>query len=715
MNRVNHSSLHPIDETDIPISGHSRTMKPIQEKTPRLPISDQIDITKMIDELKVRTKCKHFTYELPMFTVDFFGRDDSIDELVSKLVNDPVQLLNINGPLGCGKSQLAIRLGYRLIDESLSVSYIDFGDRSFNLNPDNPTDPKKESLPVLPSVSYVHYPMFPKNFTWIHDVLLMEELLNWSQTLTCTTVLILDNCNSVKDKQAFVSYFQHLTSISSSPLKIVVTSQSSMDSFESWTIPELNMVSSMKLLSEVAPSIDKQHLDKLLALLGGCPLVLKITGHMLEHSQPHVRAVFNEIEVRDLNRVSSQHQQFHELLSILYNLLPSNLQVCGHYISLFPGSFDRASGENIMGSLGCTESIDVFIELSLVDVHFVGEECRVKMPPLIRKLFKDKGSHLKANDNLKTVNRNNFKRKFIANYVDLIVLDIMYPFRLRSPDEYNLKFSIESHNIHALVTLLFTKQISNSTLSLKEMTALLPLSQLGWVSRLEILNHFRLYKQLLVDMNPICKFLPGSRCVNFYTQLVTDVYYLECNSAHINFIQLIRTVFEGNENCSALFTNGTTITKLRIWNRLGPSIQSFILTASLLSGKFLAMLMKWFGLLVTLYAFGVEYLNLHKTKEDAYYVWFVLMLPAATFIFGMFLLFITGNSDVAVILHIYIPSTLVFFVLFLCCCHGTAYRLVLSYIFRIWCMILLLVVIIKIFFCLYSLLIVPFTNFIYML
>ena len=27
VNRMNHSPLHPIDETDIPISGHSRTMK----------------------------------------------------------------------------------------------------------------------------------------------------------------------------------------------------------------------------------------------------------------------------------------------------------------------------------------------------------------------------------------------------------------------------------------------------------------------------------------------------------------------------------------------------------------------------------------------------------------------------------------------------------------------------------------------------------------
>ena len=709
VNSVDHLP-HGIDVTDIPLSGHSRTMNQLQGKDPSPPISDQMDITKMIDdELKLRSRCKHFTYELPRFAVDFFGREDSVSELVSELVTDSVQLLNINGPLGCGKSQLAIHLGHRLSEESLSVSYIDVSDRYLDQLPEYPLDPKKKSLPTLPKVSYMHYPISVKNYTLIHDVVLMNELLNWSQTLTCSTVLILDNYDSVNDNQTFVDFVHNLINISSSPLKVVVTSQSHLESFESWTIPELNMASSVKLLTRVAPSIDKQHLNKLLALLGGCPLALKITGSMLEHSQYHTEAILHQIELRNLDRISSEHKQFHSRLSIVYNYLPSNLKVCGHYFSLFPGSFDKVSGGNIMSALQCDDGIDVFVERSLIQDYFLGEEYRAMMPSLVAEFFREKYDQLLANNQHKPINVKGFRRKFIANYVDLIVLDIMYPFRLHSPDEYNLQFSIESHNLHTLTNILFTNRIPNSSLSPKEMAVLVPLILEGWTSRHRILDHFSLYKQLLADMNPVCKFLPGSRCVNFYTQLISDIYHLECNSVHQSFIQLVQTMFEGNEKCGALFINDTTISKLRVWNRLSFSIQSFILTARLLSYKYLVLLIKWFGLLVTLYAFAIECLNLHKKREDAY-IWFIFIMPAFVFIFGMFLLYLTGNSALAVILHIYIPSTLFVFVLFFCCCNGTVYRLVLSYLFRIWCIILFFIALVKMFFWLYSLLTVPLSN-----
>ena len=139
-------------------------------------------------------------------------------------MTNSVQLLNINGPLGCGKSQLAIFWATaRLTEESLSVSYIDISDRNFEQFLENTKNRKKESLPILPKVSYVHYPLSVKNYTSIHDVVLMKELSNWSQTLTCSTVLILDNCDSVSDNQTFTNFLQDLVGISSSHLKIVVT------------------------------------------------------------------------------------------------------------------------------------------------------------------------------------------------------------------------------------------------------------------------------------------------------------------------------------------------------------------------------------------------------------------------------------------------------------------------------------------------------------
>ena len=96
-----------------------------------------------------------------------------------------------------------------------------------------------------------------------------------------------------------------------------------------------------------------------------------------------------------------------------------------------------------------------FVEWSLLQEYFLGDEYRIKMPPLVGEFFKEKYDQLLANNQHKAIKREDFWREFVANYVDLIVFDIMYPFWLQSPDEYNLKFSIESHNLYALTAVLF--------------------------------------------------------------------------------------------------------------------------------------------------------------------------------------------------------------------------------------------------------------------
>ena len=113
----------------------------------------------------------------------------------------------------------------------------------------------------------------------------------------------------------------------------------------------------MKLLNKVAPSVNKQHLDILLALLGGCPLALKITGNALHNSIDNIEPILHQIE---LQKLSSQHQQFHNLLSIMYNFLPPDLRFVGTILLYF---LDHLT-EYLMAALRCDESIDVFMEQS---------------------------------------------------------------------------------------------------------------------------------------------------------------------------------------------------------------------------------------------------------------------------------------------------------------------------------------------------------------
>ena len=681
---------------------------------------DQLDISDLLDK-DFKPRCKQFTYELPQYSVDFLGRHETMDEITSKLSTDSVHLLNINGPLGCGKSQLAIQLGHRLINEGLSVSYIDVSDRRFVQFTDDTlvSDPQMENLPKLTPVSYVNYPMANKNYTSIHDVVLTKELSNWSETLLCNTVLILDNCDYIRDNVAFVNFLESLIISSNEHLKIVVTTLNPMDSsLVSLTVSELNIDISMKLLRDVAPLVDKPHLDKLLALLGGCPLVLKIAGNLLEKSRDHVDTILTQIERHSLRRVSSQHQQFLELVHVVYEFLPPSLQICGQYLHLFPGSFDKVSGERIMDEVNCIESIDEYVERSLLNEYFLYDQTRLKMPSPVQDYFTERSSKSKVSGQQKSViDKNEFMTKFSINYIDMIVLETMNPFQLRSPDEYNLQFSTESHNIHFMTAIIFTQQVPSSFMFPKEMAVLVPLTLQGWIPFHEILDHYELYRQMLTEMKPVCKFLPGSRCINFYSQLVSDIYHSKCSPAKYNFTQMIHTIYHGNKYCGALFMDGTRINYLRVWNRVGLLIQSFIYTARwLVYNRYIVLAIQLVGLVFILMAFAVEYVIVHKKRsccEQIQYSCLIIVIPAALFAVELLLLFWTGNYDLAVILHFYLPSTVVILALMLCSCYESIHSLVLSYLFRLWCIILFVVAALKLFFWLYSALTVPLTNMIF--
>ena len=659
--------------------------------------SSQMNLTDMLDEelhMKKRSKCEHFSYGLPKYYDEFVGREDIVEEIAAKILSNSMPLFNINGPMGCGKSRLAVQLGHRLLQEDcLSVSYIDVSDRKFDQFVDNVKDPEIERLPRLKPVTVIEYPTSIRNFTFIHDVVLAKELSNWSKSVTCRSVLILDNCDSIKDISTFVRFLRSLIVTSNRRLKIVVTSRDRLEHFESSTISELSMDDAINLLKSVVPSIDKGQSEKLLALLGGCPLTLKVAGNLLEQTPQHVDTIVNEIETRQLNRLSSQRMQFVHLVSIVYEYLPPSLRPCGHYFHLFPGSFDKVSGQNIMTALKCEDAMEEFVERSLLDDYEYGGENRIKMPALVEEYFKEYNQS-RGNGRSNIFDKKEFKKKFSAYYVDLIALDIMYPFKLWSPDEYNWKFAVDSHNIHLLTTIIFTHRVPNAVaMHPEELTALVPLTLQGWIPFHRILSHYHLYRQFMIELRPVCKFLPGSRCTNFYAQLISDIYHLECHDPKMTFTELIEMMYYGNKHCGAIY-DGVRISYLHMWNRLGPMIQSFVLTARLMSPWYVAWVIKGIGIVAVPSAFLKEYLSMRERGDDRRlsYLFFVVAFPTVSFVIGMLLVYYTVNSDLAVILHVYMPSTLLMFLLFLFSFLRSVLWLALSYVFRIWTLLLFSVI-----------------------
>ena len=82
-------------------------------------------------------------------------------------------------------------------------------------------------------------------------------------------------------------------------MHIVVVSREILiyvDSFDCWTVRELNQSASIQLLDEIAPAIDKKTLTAVTELLEGCPLALKIIGQLLHiHEVQLLHKLKNEL------------------------------------------------------------------------------------------------------------------------------------------------------------------------------------------------------------------------------------------------------------------------------------------------------------------------------------------------------------------------------------------------------------------------------------
>ena len=91
---------------------------------------------------------------------------------------------------------------------------------------------------------------------------LFEDLQRWSEKLRCMSILILDNCDDIlasSTRHKFLKFIDTLVKISHYKLHIIVVSHEKLfyvDSFDCWTVRELNHSASVQLLDKIAPAID---------------------------------------------------------------------------------------------------------------------------------------------------------------------------------------------------------------------------------------------------------------------------------------------------------------------------------------------------------------------------------------------------------------------------------------------------------------------------
>ena len=211
------------------------------------------------------------------------------------------------------------------------------------------------------------------------------------------------------------------------------------NSFESWTVQELNQSASVHLLDKLAPAIDNESLTSVAELVEGCPLALKVIGQLLHiYGAPLISKVEKKL-ITVLDKASIQEQRFRVIMDVAFSRL-GDLKDCGYVLSLFPGSFDERAGDAIVQE----ECLETYLKHSLLNDYSLAFNYRYKMHRLIKKYLQEKIS-LSANTN--------FVARFKKHFETML---LTYAIKQEIDDTEQYVLSLELHNLNHLRELLLS-------------------------------------------------------------------------------------------------------------------------------------------------------------------------------------------------------------------------------------------------------------------
>lgn len=482
-------------------------------------------------------------------------------------------IININGAPGFGKSLLAIQTGYEMVWRGSTVRYIDAADKFlaskyFDMESTSSEEQKQAKPASVNSKSFsltqksqsamMRKPL-PKN-DWIlteSTDTVMKNLVTWSKKIQCPTVLILDNCDDLISSDMaqdnLVQSMKKMLQNSKYLLHIIVTSRQQLyilDDFESLVIKELSKAASIKLLQLLAPNISANHSEVVASLVEGCPLALKVVGMLLHKQEDRLSEYFQEEllkhPIKVLDKASTQKDRFGAIMDLVYKQLGYNMQQCGHYISLFPGSFAHQAGSEIIPIDHCLEN---FLEQSLFDKYYVGDQIQnhshhtcYKMHRLIREYFREKGRSNFAVRDL----QQDFKNRYCSYFADYI-LNLTSVDEI--PEEHLYLYSLETHNVHHFLNLLLAKVVHTP----KELTVL----AYAVGEKLLSVNSVRSkFPQMMGVIRDICHHnaMKHKKCGQLFSFIIKHLY-LECKCN--NTYDYMTQIFSSPMACKDLFPCST--------------------------------------------------------------------------------------------------------------------------------------------------------------
>lgn len=525
--------------------------------------------------------------DLPIVNSLFVGRDNEISEIMKKI--EHAHIVSINGPPGFGKSSLAVNFGYKMVKRGTSVRYIDIADVFFHTTIHLSNEASggiknrfhKEqtisSQATALSSNAANLPVLFLAETKRNDRtadVKIAEILEWSKSVKCYTLLILDNCDDQiygdEQQQQFIQLMKELVNLSHNNIHIVLTSRKQLliaDDFDAVSVKELDSNSSRILLKELAPKISTEDSISIANLLEGCPIALKVIGRLLnwydDELIPEIEEELRMHPIKLLDKASTPKERFRVIMDITFKRLLSTEQECGFYMSLFPGSFSHKAAVAVLPCNDTGDILSSYSEHSLVDEYVLGHKLRFKMHRLIREYLRDRADkqvHIKLFDEIFC--------KYFSEYLVEYASQITHQNITESQEH---EFKAEHQNIHHLLNTLLSR--TDRRFSSLEVQGLVFAVTTNFISKS---NVHQLYHVMINYISSVCEIIDNEKCGHFYSEIIQQLHEkCGCKTASDFFKQLLSDKWP----CEVLFTCNTVstiITHPSVWLQLNSSEERFL-------------------------------------------------------------------------------------------------------------------------------------------
>ena len=283
-----------------------------------------------------RTESEPDSY-LPDEVTSVFGRDEQIKEVIEAIQSGREAAVVITGGPGVGKTTVAIKAAYKLVQEhGKSVMFCDLTSIK--------TLRDVETLMLLACSSHTS-PVNPQHW-----------LFNWSKELKSSVTFVLDNADDVVDRdcEEFLKFLSGIRTFSRQKVTFIATSRREFgESIRQIRIVRLGHLPSKEakqvLRSRMTnPDSFKERLSKeeqLIKLCGYVPLALCIAGSLLSKGVYTEDELVMQLEteptaVLQCNRRPMKETSVEKSISISMEALDTYEKQALILLSSFPGSFN---------------------------------------------------------------------------------------------------------------------------------------------------------------------------------------------------------------------------------------------------------------------------------------------------------------------------------------------------------------------------------------